>query len=76
VEPHEIRGPRPVRAGRARSDRPAPAPLPHSAPARNEKPAAIATARPRRLAPSRWLDNEGDGAHLPAFLLRPFRVKA
>jgi superfamily II DNA/RNA helicase len=76
VEPHEIRGPRPVRAGRARSDRPAPAALPHSAPARNEKPAAIATARPRRLAPSRWLDNEGDGAHLPAFLLRPFRVKA
>jgi hypothetical protein len=50
--------------------------MPHAAPARGEKPAAVATARPRRIAASRWRDNDGDAAHLPAFLLRPFHVKA
>jgi superfamily II DNA/RNA helicase len=77
-EPRDRQGPCSARTGRARNDRPAPAAIPHAAaaPARGEKPAAIATVRPRRLAPSRWRDNEGDAAQLPAFLLRPFRVKA
>jgi superfamily II DNA/RNA helicase len=40
------------------------------------KVASIENARPRRQAPPRPRDDEGDVTHLPAFLLRPVRVKA
>ena len=46
-------------------------------PWRGEKVAPIAQARQRRFPPPpRIRDEEPDTAHLPAFLLRPFRVKA
>jgi superfamily II DNA/RNA helicase len=43
---------------------------------RPAKVASIENARPRRQAPPRPRDDEGDVTHLPAFLLRPVRVKA
>jgi superfamily II DNA/RNA helicase len=56
----------------------------HKRPAREEstqeppaKVASIENARPRRQTPpARPRDDEGDVTHLPAFLLRPVRVKA
>jgi superfamily II DNA/RNA helicase len=73
----ERRGPRPARSGRERNDRATSVAIPHAAPPRGEKPAAIATVHPRRLtAAARRRDSEGDATHLPAFLLRPFHVKA
>jgi superfamily II DNA/RNA helicase len=74
----ERRGPRPARSGRERSDRATSVAIAHATPACGEKPAAVATtALPRRLAPAaRRRDSEGDATHLPAFLLRPFHVKA
>jgi superfamily II DNA/RNA helicase len=64
------------RNGRAtgRGRKPASAPAPES----EEKVAPISSARPRRLPtpPPRPRDEEADLAHLPAFLLRPIRVKA
>ncbi len=51
-------------------DKKSPAP-----PAHDKKVARIEEVRPRR-APSRGRDDEGDAGHLPAFLLRPVRLKA
>ena len=77
AEPEEPSPHRERRNGRpaaARSHKPAPAP----SPARDQKIASIGNGRPRRLPapPSRPRDEEADLAHLPAFLLRPVRVKA
>ena len=43
---------------------------------RNDKVAPLGNARPRRPPPPRARDEDTDASHLPAFLLRPFRVKA
>ncbi len=64
------------RSGAERGDKKAPPPPEH-----NKKVARIDDARPQR-APSRGRDDargrddEGDAGHLPAFLLRPVRLKA
>jgi superfamily II DNA/RNA helicase len=72
------RSPRSARAPASeRNDKAAPIAISHPSPARGEKLAAIGTARPRRMpAPSRGREDESDAAQFPAFLLRPFRVKA
>ncbi len=58
------------RSGAERGDKKVPSPPEH-----NKKVARIDDARPQR-APSRGRDDEGDAGHLPAFLLRPIRLKA
>jgi superfamily II DNA/RNA helicase len=73
---HHRHSPRP---SGERSHRPAPAP-PQPPAERNDKVARIDSPRPRRApappAPPRARDEDTDASHLPAFLLRPFRVKA
>ena len=59
--PPSRRGPPPAR----REHTPAPAPV-----------ARIEEARPRRAPPPSPRSDDGIGSHLPAFLLRPVRVKA
>jgi superfamily II DNA/RNA helicase len=67
-------------AGRGRKPAPSPEQTrpPAPVPARADKVAPISDARMRRpaAAPPRPRDEEPDLAHLPAFLLRPIRVKA
>ncbi len=68
-----------ARSSRERSKAAAPTAPGHSANGngRTAKVAPIATARQRRLPPPpRPREEEADQAHLPAFLLRPIRVKA
>jgi len=69
VEKRSRRGGR-GRSGRSRQEQPAEAPA--------AKVARIADARrrPRQEAPRQAADGEPDSSHLPAFLLRPVRVKA
>jgi superfamily II DNA/RNA helicase len=72
---------RPVRLDRPeRDDRPERQDRPERKQDRHERPAKVASienARPRRQHQPRPQDDDGDVAqHLPAFLLRPVRVKA
>jgi superfamily II DNA/RNA helicase len=72
---------RPAQEGQERHSNERPAqerhPQERHAQERPAKVASIENARPRRqAAPARPRDDEGDVAHLPAFLLRPVRVKA
>jgi len=76
AEPEDASPPRERRNGRpaaVRSRKP-----PSSPPAREEKVTPISAVRPRRhpVPPPRPRDDEPDFGHLPAFLLRPIRVKA
>ncbi len=57
------------RGGRSRNRR---APAPSEAPA----PAPVARLEPARKRVSKTQDSDADHSHLPAFLLRPVRVKA
>jgi superfamily II DNA/RNA helicase len=63
---HQHRRPQHDRGGEAKSRPPHPAPRPQSSEAQ----------APRKQAPAPAPTEDGDGSHLPAFLLRPFSLKA
>jgi superfamily II DNA/RNA helicase len=64
---------------RREGNTPAPGARPDQARRDNNTPAPVARldqARPRRAHPPVQQPDEGDASHLPAFLLRPVRIKA
>jgi superfamily II DNA/RNA helicase len=64
---------------RREGNTPAPGARPDQARRENNTPAPVARldqARPRRAHPPVQQPDEGDASHLPAFLLRPVRIKA